>query len=376
MFLNKLYLCFKSLITLIIKKKNNSFVIYSENIYYFSLYQKIVENISDDNIDITYLTSDLDEFKYLQKFKLKKYFIGSGIIRALIFFYIKSNVFLLTLSDLDNYELKRSKNTKYYFYLFHSLQSSHVQYKFNAFKNYDYIFCNGEYHLKEIRKSENLFKFKEKKCILAGNTYFDYLLSKKNNLKNNPASILVAPSWNLNKKNFLSDYSVELIENILNQNFKCIFRPHPMHYKKNKKILKIIEKKFLNNDNFKFDRERDNFNSLLNSKVLITDNSGIANEFLLVFGRPVVYFNFAQKIHNEDYRKLNIQSFEEKVKNEFGYLIEPKDIRNINDHLNKVISNKINQKILDEFIKKYISNVGSSADIIANEIKNKLNNNL
>ena len=162
MFLNKLYLCFKSLITLIIKKKNNSFVIYSENIYYFSLYQKIVENISDDNIDITYLTSDLDEFKYLQKFKLKKNFIGSGIIRALIFFYIKSNVFLLTLSDLDNYELKRSKNTKYYFYLFHSLQSSHVQYKFNAFKNYDYIFCNGEYHLKEIRKSENLFKFKEK----------------------------------------------------------------------------------------------------------------------------------------------------------------------------------------------------------------------
>jgi len=376
MFLNKLYLCFKSLITLIIKKKNNSFIIYSENIYYFSLYQKIVENISDENIDITYLTSDLDEFRYLQKFKLKKYFIGSGIIRALIFFYIKSNVFLLTLSDLDNYELKRSKNTKYYFYLFHSLQSSHVQYKYNAFKNYDYIFCNGEYHLNEIRKSENLFKFKEKKCILAGNTYFDYLLSKKNSLKNNPTSILVAPSWNLNKKNFLSDYSVELIENILNQNFRCIFRPHPMHYKKNKKILKIIEKKFLNNNNFKFDRERDNLNSLLNSKVLITDNSGIANEFLLVFGRPVVYFNFAQKIHNEDYRKLNIQSFEEKVKNEFGYLIEPKDIRNINDHLNKVISNKINQKILDEFIKKYISNVGSSANIIANEIKNKLNNNL
>jgi hypothetical protein len=376
MFLNKLYLCFKSLITLIIKKKNNSFIIYSENIYYFSLYQKIVENISDENVDITYLTSDLDEFRYLQKFKLKKYFIGSGIIRALIFFYIKSNVFLLTLSDLDNYELKRSKNTKYYFYLFHSLQSSHVQYKYNAFKNYDYIFCNGEYHLNEIRKSENLFKFKEKKCILAGNTYFDYLLSKKNSLKNNPTSILVAPSWNLNKKNFLSDYSVELIENILNQNFRCIFRPHPMHYKKNKKILKIIEKKFLNNNNFKFDRERDNLNSLLNSKVLITDNSGIANEFLLVFGRPVVYFNFAQKIHNEDYRKLNIQSFEEKVKNEFGYLIEPKDIRNINDHLNKVISNKINQKILDEFIKKYISNVGSSANIIANEIKNKLNNNL
>jgi hypothetical protein len=376
MFLNKLYLCFKSLITLIIKKKNNSFIIYSENIYYFSLYQKIVENISDENVDITYLTSDLDEFRYLQKFKLKKYFIGSGIIRALIFFYIKSNVFLLSLSDLDNYELKRSKNTKYYFYLFHSLQSSHVQYKYNAFKNYDYIFCNGEYHLNEIRKSENLFKFKEKKCILAGNTYFDYLLSKKNSLKNNPTSILVAPSWNLNKKNFLSDYSVELIENILNQNFRCIFRPHPMHYKKNKKILKIIEKKFLNNNNFKFDRERDNLNSLLNSKVLITDNSGIANEFLLVFGRPVVYFNFAQKIHNEDYRKLNIQSFEEKVKNEFGYLIEPKDIRNINDHLNKVISNKINQKILDEFIKIYISNVGSSANIIANEIKNKLNNNL
>lgn len=372
MFLNKLYLCFKSLITLIIKKKNNSFVIYSENIYYFSLYQKIIKNISDENIDITYLTSDLDEFRYLQNYKLKRYFIGSGIMRALIFLYIKSNVFLLTLSDLDNYELKKSKNTNHYYYLFHSLQSSHVQYNFDAFKNYDHIFCNGEYHLQEIKKTELLYNFKHKNCILSGNTYFDFLLSQRNNLVSDPKIILFAPSWNYDEKNLLNVYGIQLIEDILKKNHKCIFRPHPMHFKKNKKILKKIEDKFKNKKNFKIDQEKNNFNSLSNSKVLITDNSGIASEFILAFGRPCIYINFKQKIHNVEFDKLGIQSFEEKIKNDFGNQIEVENISDIDIYIKKAIQNKISQKVLDEFIKKYISNIGTSAHVVANEIKKKL----
>ena len=372
MYFKNLYLCLSSLFFLIIQKKNNNLVIYSENIYYFSLFEKIIKNLSQDNIKISYLTSDINEFNLLSSYNIEKYFIGNGLIRALIFFFIRSQIFLLTLSDLDNYELKKSKYCNNYFYLFHSLQSSHVQYSFNAFQNYDLIFCNGEYHKKEIEQSEKIFKFKKKKCVVSGNTYFDFLLDNKKNINQNPKSILIAPSWNLNENNFFNIYCSELIGNLLKKNLNCIFRPHPMHYIKSKKIIDKILKKYGNEKNFRFDYNKNNFDSLSNSKVLITDNSGIANEFILAFNRRVIFFNFQNKIHNEQFKKINLKSFEEKVKDEFGYIIQPEDISNIEFHLNKVLLNEITQKKLDEFLKKYISNVGSSVNIITKEIKKKL----
>ena len=159
---------------------------------------------------------------------------------------------------------------------------------------------------------------------------------------------------------------------MLKKNLNCIFRPHPMHYIKSKKIIDKILKKYGNDKNFRFDYNKNNFDSLSNSKVLITDNSGIANEFILAFNRRVIFFNFQNKIHNEQFKKINLKSFEEKVKDEFGYIIQPEDISNIEFHLNKVLLNEITQKKLDEFLKKYISNVGSSVNIITKEIKKKL----
>ena len=116
MYFKNLYLCLSSLFFLIIKKKNNNLVIYSENIYYFSLFEKIIKNLSQDNIKISYLTSDINEFNLLSSYNIEKYFIGNGLIRALIFFFIRSQIFLLTLSDLDNYELKKSKYCNNYFH--------------------------------------------------------------------------------------------------------------------------------------------------------------------------------------------------------------------------------------------------------------------
>ncbi|MDC3028670.1 hypothetical protein OA177_02000, partial [Candidatus Pelagibacter sp.] len=84
------------------------------------------------------------------------------------------------------------------------------------------------------------------------------------------------------------------------------------------------------------------------------------------------YINFKHKIHNIEFDKLGIQSFEEKIKNEFGYQIEVENISDIDIYIKKAIQNKISQKVLDEFIKKYISNIGTSAYVVANEIKKKL----
>ena len=63
---------------------------------------------------------------------------------------------LMTLTDLNNHELKKSKNCKTYAYIFHSLVSAHKTYNKNAFNNYDIIFVNGEYQKKELIKLEEI----------------------------------------------------------------------------------------------------------------------------------------------------------------------------------------------------------------------------
>ena len=69
----------------------------------------------------------------------------------------------MTLTDLNNHELKRSIRCKNYAYIFHSLVSTHKSYNQNAFNNYDIIFSNGEYQKKELLKLEEINSSKKKK---------------------------------------------------------------------------------------------------------------------------------------------------------------------------------------------------------------------
>ena len=84
----------------------------------------------------------------------------------MIFFtFLKCDIMLMTLTDLDNHEIKKSKNCKNYLYLFHSLCSTFKSYTKNAFDNYDIILANGSHQVKEIRKNEKLFNLKKKSNI-------------------------------------------------------------------------------------------------------------------------------------------------------------------------------------------------------------------
>ena len=66
----------------------------------------------------------------------------------------------IDIQDFDSMqkeELKKSINQVKYFYIFHSLASSHSIYNHNAFKHYDYILSASPQHCKEIRYLEKLY---------------------------------------------------------------------------------------------------------------------------------------------------------------------------------------------------------------------------
>ena len=279
------------------------------------------------------------------------------------FSILRAEYLFLTLTDLGNHSLRKSKKIDKYIYYFHSGGSTFQGYTESSFDNYDIIFCNGEFHIDEIRFRENKKNLPNKKLILTGFFYFDDI-SKKINLNNNPDEILIAPSWNYDHKNYIDENFLKVIDELLRNNYKVTFRPHPEHYKRSKIILKTIIEKFDTNKYFRFDHNSGNMNSMEKAKCIITDISNISFEYMLLLNRPVLYLEGINKIHNKNYSDFsNFESIENKLKRKFGFSFLEKDISKIDTMVSEAILN-FKHKIpeLNQFKEKYFFNYGKTID--------------
>jgi len=264
----------------------------------------------------------------------------------------------MTLTDLNNSIVKRSKFIKNYIYYFHGAVSTTKVYTSTAFDNYDTILCNGNYQVDEIRMREKLEKLKEKKLIKTGFFYFDYV-NKKILKKKDSNEILVAPSWNKDKKNFINEDFEEILTCLLNSGLNVRFRPHPETIKRSKSFILDYKEKF-KNKNFFFDDEIENIQAMENAKCLITDNSGISIEYLLLFKKPVIFYDEFDKIHNDKFEKYkNIHTIEDKIKSEFGYKFKKDEILNIKQIINQSI-NEFDEKKIDSFISSNFYNLDNT----------------
>ena len=75
----------------------------------------------------------------------------------------------------------------------------------------------------------------KKRIVNTGYFYFDYL-KEKFNYKEIHQEVLIAPSWNYSQNNFLNENFIDLINVLLKKGEKVIFRPHPEHLKRSRKI--------------------------------------------------------------------------------------------------------------------------------------------
>jgi len=116
-----------------------------------------------------------------------------------------------------------------------------------------------------------------------------------------------------------------------------------------------------------------------NAKCLITDNSGIAIEFVLLFKRPVLYFEGNDKIQNVEFNKYNdLIMMDQKVKDSFGFTFKKENIEDIDVMINKSTSEFVNK---DDQIKDFIVNnfynygdtVDNFKDLITKDFLNNIN---
>ena len=336
---------------------SNQVVFYSETANDWQHTSEIIkELIKRTSFNILYICSDKNDYGLSYKEKnFKSYLIKNKHLLTWLFKNIRSKIMLMTLPDLNQYYLKRSKHLVHYIYIPHSLSSLHSIYRKGAFDHFDTLFCVGPHHIKEARKIEQIYNLKKKFLIEFGYSKIDNLINSYKSFKkkkNDKLNFLIAPTWGDNSI-INNGKVIEVMDHIKLLGHNMILRPHPITVRESNDIINKIISRYKDYSNFIYQPSTDNNQTLYISDVLVSDWSGVAFEFAFGLKKPVLFVDTLRKIKNIDYDKVGIESFEfyaREIVEEFYDTKKTYSLKNINT-------------VNDEQIEKNVFSLGKSANV-------------
>ena len=265
------------------------YVIFTDSKRYWNLFAPICREFEKRGESLTYMTASPDDPALHENFRhVNCQFIGEGNRAFAKLNMLKADVVLATTPGLDVYQWKRSKDVRCYIHLPHMLTDI-TTYRMFGIDYYDAILTTGPYMEQEIRELERIRNLPAKDISVAGLPYMDELLKKKEAagpVGNHPRTVLLAPSWG--PSSILNRYGESIFEALLATGYRIIVRPHPQSYESEKELLERLQKAYPDSDRLQWNRDNDNFEVLRNSDILISDFSGVAFDFALIFDRPVI----------------------------------------------------------------------------------------
>lgn len=349
-------------------------VFYAENSASFNHFKLLIEELTEKmNIQICYVTSIKNDKIFLNKNNnIIPFYIGDGLSRTKFFLTLKAKILIMDMPDLEQFHIKKSKvYSVHYVYLFHSIFSMHSYLRNGALNNYDTIFCVGQHHIDEIRATEKVYDLKQKTLIKYGFGRLDQLLRESKSLSNSNYDdnlIIISPSYGQN--NLLEICGIELINVLLNSNFKVILRPHFRILRDSKPLITSIKNKFCNDPNFLLEEGVLDPRDFHSSKCLITDWSGIGLEYAFTRENKVIFIDVPNKIMNDEYEKIGLEAIEISIRKKIGHIVSPKNLEEIPNLIN-LNQNKIEG--INHIMNQTIFNIDKSANIGAEFIKNFIN---
>jgi hypothetical protein len=350
-------------------KASRSIVFYSERESYYSYFEGVVTELTKKrNKPICYITSDKnDPILKTDNPNIKSFYLNK--LLRLFMRFVNTDVFVMTLTDLNQFNLKRSIHPVTYVYLFHALVSTHMIYREGSFDHYDIIVCPCNHHIQEIKLREKQNNLKPKKLVPGSYYRLEriYKAAQNHTLATNKKTVLVAPSWG--QHNIFATCGQQLIQKLLDSGFVVIARPHPEITKRNPQLIEKYNLKFKNNHNFTLETSVKTDTSILTADLLITDLSGIALEYAFGTERPVIFIDLPLKIKNPNYKDLKVDPFELSIRSEIGKIVPPDNIDDIDKIASELINNQSKSKNKIRMLReKYVLNFGNSSEIAAQTI--------
>lgn len=348
--------------------KNKHLVFYSERSGFYKYYKDIIEYLfKKTTVSIHYVTNDPNDIVFelaKEQPRLKPYYIGVKKMIPLMM-KLEADIVVMTTPDLDNYYIKRSLMKKDIEYIFvpHDPSSMHMGFKEHSLDNFDTVFCTGPHIAKEVRASEDVYSTKEKTLVEFGYPLIEELIKSCEGLKKENGQkkqILIAPSWQ--EDNLLDSCIEDIIDGLYGDDYKIIVRPHPEYMKRYLQKMNLLMDKYSDKigEGLEFELDFSTNTSVYSSDVLITDWSGIGIEFGFATLNPVIFVNTKIKMENENYKNINIEPQEIRLRNVLGVALEKEDVKL---KISETVENLLNNKEFSSNVKKvrenYFYNLGS-----------------
>jgi len=352
------------------KTHDKRIVFYAEHEGYYVCFEGIIrELIQTHRTPISYVTSDVDDPLLTESPDGVHVFYLKSLLPYFMLL-VKCRVFVMTLPDLHQFQFKRSMNPLHYVYVFHSMVSTHMMYRAGAFDHYDSILCIGPHHRNEIRAYEAQNGLQAKELVKAGYYRLERIHEQANHRTSDdsePRTVLIAPSWG--KANLLESCGRELVGLLLEQGYRVIVRPHPETVRRDPDLIARLESAFARQSRFQLERSVSTDDSLLAADVLLCDLSGVALEYAFGTERPVLFFDVAPKVHNDEYFTLGLRPVEMELRGQLGEVIAVDELGTVPAAIKRLINQREQYRSrLAQLRAEYVFDLGSSSWIGAAHI--------
>ena len=349
-------------------KEEKAIVFYAEHGDYYPYFEGVVGKlIGGYNRTLCYVTSDAED-PILQRSEsaIKSFYLNR--LLPLFMAHVNCSVFVMTLTDLNQLYLKRSLNPVHYVYVFHSLVSTHMVYRYGAFDHYDSILCCGPHQVREIRRHEDLNGLPPKRLVEAGYYRLEQIYEANQKYSSERSAsvakkrILIAPSWG--DANILESCGERLVELLLEAGYEVIVRPHPETVRHSPDLVALFASKFGNNPSFTLETSVATHDSLLRADVLICDWSGVALEYAFGTERPVLFLDVPVKVQNQRFEELGIEPLELSLRSEIGVIVPLEKLDTVPQAISRLIADSVVfRERIAELRKQNVYGFGHSSDI-------------
>ena len=309
-------------------KEQRRLTFYSEGKNYWPHLEGLIrEVLATSDIPVCYISSGKDDpGLFLEHANYLTFKIDEGFVRNWLFENIETDVMVMTMPDLHQYQVKKSKHKVHYVYVQHSLVSLHMAYRKGAFDHYDTIFCAGPHHIKELRAMEVRYNLPKKNLLEHGYGRLDAIIEEAKKRPKTakptdaPKHVLIAPSWG-NEGAIESGEGEKIVDQLMKQGYQGTLRPHPQTIKFAKNKIDSILKKYGNHPLFSYEANVAGQDSLHESDIMISDWSGAALDYAFGLNKPVCFVDVPRKINNPDYKEIGIDAFEAEIRKKIGIIM-------------------------------------------------------
>jgi len=319
-------------------------VVYSESGQDWHQFEGLIEELNGPlERKVCYVTSDAtDPGLGRRQENYQAICIPEGLFLTLFFQFNQSDVFVLTMMDLQNFHLKRSTYPVHYVYLFHSMGSTHMVDNENSFDHYDSLFCAGPHQVKEIRKREEIKKLPRKHIYDYGHPRLEEVMaqgraSRAPNSGDEALTVLIAPTWG--EHSLFNTCGSELISVLLEAGFRVIMRPHYQSNRQSPGVIAAVRDEFAGNERFEYVGRMGETDSILRSDILVSDWSAMALEYAMGLEKPVLFIDVPRRIRNPNWRELGIEPIEAAIRDKIGEIVSPHSLGDVPAAIHRLTGN-------------------------------------